>query len=206
MACPPMSSWRSQDIRSGRENHEHHPRGLAGHGHARARGRAHRGRGPVRHRRRLPSSGRGSRHLLRSRGGARGQRRDMGPVPVPGGPVGLGHVHPRLSLPPMERLQVDRGRRGDPALPPGDCGGLRRGSPDQLPHPRRAGRVVQPGRPLDRDARAHRVGRADQADLRLPVPVLRLLPIRPGLHAVLARRLRPPRLHDRPGSRRDGRA
>ncbi len=158
----------------------------------------------------------------------------MGPVPVPGGPVRLGHVHPRLSLPPLERLQVDRGRRGDSALPPGDRGGLRRRPPDQLPHPRRAGRLVQPGRPLDRDGRGHQVGRSDQADLRIPVPVLRLLPLRPGLHAVLARpgrlrrhhrapaalaggprphrpagrghRQRRHRRHDRPGSRRHSRA
>ncbi len=30
-------------------------------------------------------------------------RRHLGPVPLPGHPVGLGHVHARLPLPPVDR-------------------------------------------------------------------------------------------------------
>ncbi len=55
---------------------------------------------------------------LRHLRGARRHRRHVGPVPLPGHPVRLRHVHPRLLVPAVGRREVDRRRRVDPAVHP----------------------------------------------------------------------------------------
>ena len=99
------------------------------HGH-RARGRPDRRRRAVRHRRRLPPAGGVPGQELRDPRVARRHRRHLGPLPLPGHPVGLRHVHPRLRLPAVEGLQGHRRRRGDPAAtsrtPPASTASRRR--------------------------------------------------------------------------------
>ena len=48
---------------------------------------------------------------LRDLRGARRHRRHLGPVPLPGHPLGLGHVHPRLLVPAVGGRQDHRRRR-----------------------------------------------------------------------------------------------
>ena len=61
----------------------------------------------------------------------------MGPFPLPGHPLGLGHVHPRLPVPAVDGGQGDRRRRLDLALRAGDG----RRARDRPAHPvRTAGR------------------------------------------------------------------
>ena len=68
-------------------------------------------RRPVRHRRGLPPAGGLPRQDLRDPRGARRARRDVGPVPLPGHPLGLRHVHARLQLPAVGGREGDRRRR-----------------------------------------------------------------------------------------------
>ena len=127
------------------------------------------------------------RRYLRHRRGAGRQRRHMGLVQVSRHPLRLRHVHPRLHVPAVEAAQRDRRWPGDPPLSPGDGNGVRRGQADHLPLPGRAGRLVRRRRLVDGDGRAHRHRAARAAHLRRPLPVLGLLPVRPGLHAAMAR-------------------
>ena len=53
---------------------------------------------------------------LRHLRGPRRDRRHLGPVPLPGHPVRLRHVHARLLVPAVGRREVDRRRRLDPAV------------------------------------------------------------------------------------------
>ena len=53
---------------------------------------------------------------LRDPRGARGDRRHLGPVPLPGHPLGLRHAHARLPLPAVDRRQGARRRPVDPRL------------------------------------------------------------------------------------------
>ena len=82
------------------------------------------------HRRRAPSAGTLSRQDLRDPRGARGDRRHLGPLPLPRHPLGLRHAHPRLPLPSLDRREVDRRRPLDPALrhatPPARAGSIAR--------------------------------------------------------------------------------
>ena len=82
----------------------------------RARRRPHRRRRHLRHRRGAttcrPSC---PDKTLRDPRGARRDRRHLGPVPLPGHPLGLGHVHARLPVPAVDERQGDRRRPGDPA-------------------------------------------------------------------------------------------
>ena len=119
----------------------------------------------------------------------------MGPVQVSRRPLGLGHVYPRLPIPPVAGPGVDRRRRGYSPLPQGNRGRLRHRPADQLPLAGARRGLVRPSSPVDGDGRGHPDRRADHPDVRLPLPVLGLLPVRPGLRAVLAgpRGLRRPR-------------
>ena len=51
------------------------------------------------------------RPQLRRPRGARGDRRHLGPVPLPRGALGLRHVHPRLPVQAVDGREVDRRRR-----------------------------------------------------------------------------------------------
>ena len=51
------------------------------------------------------------RQDVRDPGGARGDRRHLGPVPLPGHPLRLRHVHPRLLVPAVDRPEGHRRRR-----------------------------------------------------------------------------------------------
>src|SRR5215469_4510198 len=117
-------------------NHGHGIGRLRGYHGGRARRRADRGRRAVRHRGRLPAGGRRPRLVVSDPRGPRHQRRNLGPVQVPRRPFRLRHVHAELPVPSLEAVQLDRGRRRDPALPPGDRGGLRGRQADQLSLPR----------------------------------------------------------------------
>ena len=69
----------------------------------RPRRRADHRRRALRHRRRRAPGQGPARDVVRRPGAARGQRRHLGPVPLPRRPLGLRHVHPRLPLPPVAR-------------------------------------------------------------------------------------------------------
>ena len=105
-------------------------------------------------------------------------RRDVGPVPLPGHPLGLGHVHARLSVP-----AVDAATRRSPTA--------RRSSRTSARPPRR---TASTARSATATASSARAGRADgavdgrrprrarrrrsHAHVQLPLPVLRLLRLR----------------------------
>ena len=126
------------------------------------------------------------RQDLRDPRGARRHRRHLGPVPLPRHPLGLGHVHARLQLPPLGGRQGDRRRPCDPQLRPRDrrattawtrrsastTGWFARSGPRRRP----AGRV---------DAERTDTGETRRAHLLLPVRRHRLLPLRRGLPAAL---------------------
>ena len=135
---------------------------------------------------------------LRHLRGARRHRRHLGPVPLPGHPLRLRHVHPRLLVPAVGRREGDRRRR------------RRSCSTSRTPPPR-------PG--IDEHIRFHhrivarrlvdRRRRAGTSPPSAPTPArpsqltagflfscTRLLPLRPGLPARL-RRHGPLRGHDR---------
>ena len=84
-----------------------------------------------------------SRSSLRHPRGARRHRRHLGPVPVPGHPLRLGHVHARLRIPAVDGAAGDRRRRDHPRLRAADGPRVRRGRPHPLPAPGGAGRVVR---------------------------------------------------------------
>ena len=125
-------------------------------------------------------------------------RRHLGPVPLPRRALRLRHVHPRLPVPAVDRRQGDRRRPRDPAT---TCARPRgsTASSEQIRYGQRVerGGVVDRGRHLD-GARSSRGRRAGRADLRLPVVVQRLLPLRRGLPAgVPGRRATSTRRHGR---------
>jgi hypothetical protein len=120
----------------------------------------------------------------RPRGTGR-HRGDVGPVPVPRHPVGLGHVHPRLSVPAVARRRRHRGGGGHPLLRRGDGPRVRC---DRAPAPRPTGAaagvvvgdppLVRHGRDLERAGHPHR-------PVRLPRDGL--LPLRVGTRRRLPR-------------------
>ena len=129
------------------------------------------------------------RQELRDPRGARRDRRHLGPVPLPGHPLGLRHVHARLPLP-----AVGGRRRRSPTAPRSSTTsretarehGIDRHDP--LRPPRRARRVVERRRALDGRGRARpATGETVPAHLRLPLRLHRLLPLRRGLHARVRR-------------------
>ena len=116
------------------------------------------------------------------------------------------------SFRPWKRGRGDRRRTVDPRIHPRDGPRPRGRGSDPLPASCRRRRMVDGRRPLERRGRADR-GRRDRApDLRLPVQLHRLLPLRPGLHAGVRgqRAVRgadrpPPALARRPRPRRQAR-
>ncbi len=124
-----------------------------GRGAGRAAARRGRARGGRRHRggrRGLPP---GEALPRRGVGGARGARRGrrhLGPVPLPGHPLGLRHVHARLPVPALAWGVLHRHGGGDPRLRAGH--GPRRGGDraDPLRPARRADGVELGRPPLDR--------------------------------------------------------
>ena len=125
------------------------------------------------------------RQDLRDPRGPRRDRRHLGPVPLPGHPLGLRHVHARLPFRPWTEAEGDRRRPVDPAL-----------------HPRHGARATAS---TSRIRFGHRVVRAEWSQRRravdasrrsAPTPARpstltcgflftlhRLLPLRRGLHA-----------------------
>ena len=91
-----------------------------GYDDARACRRPDRRRRPLRHRRRLPPAGALPGQELRDPRGARRHRRHLGPLPLPGHPLGLRHAHARLPLQALDRREGDRRRPVDPRLRPRD--------------------------------------------------------------------------------------
>ena len=95
-------------------------------------------------------------------GAPREPRRHLGPVQVPGHPLGLRHVHPRI---PVQAVDVGEGHRRRPVdhvLPEGDGRRVRH----RQAHPVRPEggrrRLVRRRQPLDAARRAGRRGRRDQ--------------------------------------------
>ena len=86
----------------------------------RPRRRPDRRRRHLRHRRRLPPADKQPGHSLRDPRGARGHRRHLGPVPLPGHPLGLRPAHLRLRVQAVDGREGDRRRRRDPRLHPRD--------------------------------------------------------------------------------------
>ncbi len=95
-----------------------------------ARRRTHRGGGPVGRGGGLPPRAPASRHVLRHPRGTRRHRRHLGPVPLPGRPLRLGHVHPRVLVRAVGGRQGHRRRPVDPRV-----------HPQHGPHARGGGRV-----------------------------------------------------------------
>ena len=164
----------------------------------RARRRAGRGGRAVRDRGGVPARARASGDVLRRARGARRDRRHVGPVPLPGHPVGLRHAHPRLPVPAVARRRDPRRRSLDPALRAGHRRRARRDAEGAVAPPRRRGRLVERRRALDRRGAAQRHRREVAADLPVPVLLHGLLPLRPWPRAGhrrscgLPRRGRPP--------------
>ena len=86
--------------------------------------------------------------VVRDPRGARRDRRHLGPVPLPGHPLGLRPAHVRLRVQAVDERQRDRGRPGDPRLPRG--GGRReRSGPAHPLRPQGAARRLLAGGALD---------------------------------------------------------
>ncbi len=183
------------------------------HDHTTLRCPDHRRR-PVRHRHRLPGDQPAPRQVPRRPGAPRAARRHLGPVPLPGHPLGLRHVHLRLRVPAVARPQGAGRRCVDPAVHRGHRDRVRHRREDPLRPEDRLRRLVQPREPLDR----HRTPRGHRRDphlhLRLPDQLHRLLQLRRRLPAGLPRRrplrgpghppaalARGPRLHRQEGRR-----
>ena len=116
------------------------------------------------------------------------QRRHLGPVPLPGHPLGLRHVHVQLPLAALAQRHRARRRAADPRLRPHRRPRVRRRRADPLPPPGHRGLVGQRDRALDGHDRPRR--RDDHDDHRLPVGLLGLLRLRAGLRAGVPRRRR----------------
>ena len=149
--------------------------------HPRARQRADRRRRPLGHRRRPPPAAGAPQRQLRDPRGAGGERRHLGPLPLPRHPLRLRHAHARLPLPALDRVEVARRRRVDPPLRPRHRLRGRDRPEDPLRPQGRPHRLVERRGPLDRHRRERR-RRARDPDLRLPLDVQRLLRLRLGLH------------------------
>ena len=111
----------------------------------------------------LPPAVEVPRQDLRDPRGARGDRRHLGPLPLPRHPLGLRHVHARLPLPPVGGGEGDRRRPVDPRLHPRDGARPRRRPAHPLRPPRRARGVVVRRRAtwtVRRRAHRHRRDRA----------------------------------------------
>ena len=125
---------------------------------------------------------------LRDLRGPRRHRRHVGPVPLPGHPLRLRHVHPRLLVPAVDRRAVDRRRRLDPAVHRGHRGRGRHRPAHPLRPPHRSSADWSTD-----DARwtvtAERTDTGETVELTCGVPLLvqRLLPLRPRLPARLRR-------------------
>ncbi len=91
---------------------------------------------------------------LRHLRGARRDRRHVGPVPVPGDPLRLRHVHARLLVPPLGGREVDRRRRVDPPVHQGHRGGGGDRRADPLPPPHRPAPTGRPPTPAGRSRRS----------------------------------------------------
>ena len=121
-----------------------------------ARRRTHRGGRPVGRGRGLSPRDPPTGHDLRHPRGTRRHRRHMGPVPLPGRPLGLGHVHPRVLVRAVGRRQGHRRRPLDPRVHPQHGPQARGGVPGALPPTGGRRLVVDTGRPVDRRRRGHR--------------------------------------------------
>ena len=128
-----------------------------------------------------------SRQVVRDRRGARGDRRNVGPVPLPGHSIRFGLLHALLPVPSLVRSTRDRGWRLDPRLHPRHGARAWHRQANPLPPSRRGRRVVFLGYLLAGGDRAQRHRRDDRAQLRLPVHLHGLLPLRRGLHARASR-------------------
>ena len=118
---------------------------------------------------------------LRHLRGPRRDRRHVGPVPLPGHPVRLRHVHPRLLVPAVGRREVDRRRRVDPAVHQGHRGrgGHRRAHPLQPPHRARpTGRPTTPAGTSPPSAPTP--ARRSSSPCGFLFSLQRLLPLRPA--------------------------
>ena len=125
---------------------------------------------------------------LRDPRGARGDRRHLGPVPLPRHPLGLRPAHLRLRVQAVDEREGDRRRPVDPRLHPRDGERERHRPPHPLPPP---GRRAPSGRaPTARwtvEVERADAGETVDADRRLAVLRQRLLPLRRGLHAAASR-------------------
>ncbi len=130
-------------------------------------------------------------HVVRRAGGAGGQRRHLGPLPLPRHPLRLGHVHDGLPLQALDRRGVARPRRSDPGVPPRDRPRVRRGVAHPLRPPRGPRVLGQRRGALDRRGRARR--RDGDDDRGLPVELPRLLRLRARPRAGVRRRRGVPR-------------
>ncbi len=157
------------------------------HSRNRAPRRAHRRRRHLRHRRRPPPAGQPARQELRDPRDARGPRRHLGPVPLPGYPLGLGPAHLRLRVQAVDGREGDRRRPLDQGLRARDGRGGGHRSPDPLRVACAPRRMVESRGAVDGDRRARRDRRELRDHGRLVLLRERLLPLRPGLHARVPR-------------------
>ncbi len=147
--------------------------------------RPDRGCRDLRHRCRVLPAARAPAAQLRRPGGARGLRRHLGPVPLPGHPLGLGPAHLRLRVQAVARRALDRRRRPDPRLCARGGGRARHRPEDPLQHEGAERVLVLVRRALERGGRVRRDRRAHDAQLQLDLLRRRLLPLRRGLHPAL---------------------
>ena len=146
-------------------------------------------RRPVGHRRRPLPADRMPLGLLRHLRRSCRHRWHVGPLPLPGHPLGLGHVHPRLLVPSVGRREGHRRRGLHPAVHQGHRGGVRDRPAHPVQPPHHGGRLVHRGRVLAHHRRAGGHRRDGRAHRRLHLLLQRLLPLRPRVRA----RVRGPR-------------
>ena len=151
----------------------------------RARRRTRRRGRPLGDRRGIPPPDQVPAEELRDPRGQGLDRWNLGAVPLPGHPLGLGHVHAWVLVPALVERQVDRRRPVDPQLRPGDRERERDRPQGPLAPPGHKRHVVN-GRPAlacRGTSNGHRRDRPPDRGLRIHVQ--RLLPLRRGLHARL---------------------
>ena len=141
-------------------------------------------------RRRLPAAAALPGQDVRDPRGARRDRRDVGPLPLPRHPLRLGHVHARISVRAVDGAEAIADGAVDPRLPPRDRAGARHRRQIRFQHRVVRRRLVVERRAMDRRGRAARPGETLRHHLRVPVPMQRLLPLRRGLPAGFAGRER----------------
>ena len=142
---------------------------------------------PVRHQHGLPTEDAVPRQTRGTARTAQGHRRHLGPVPLSGCALRLGHVHLRLPVSAVERVEGAGRRRVDPSLRRRHGARIRHSQGHPLRHQDHAGQLVERAQALDDRGHRREQRRGLHLHLQLPGQLHRLLQPRPGSPAELSR-------------------